>query len=217
MSLAVLAPYRADTAQRQRIQARTRELWSEQGIEVVYADDGLNGPLFSYARAANRARQMTDAKVLIVYNVDALPLPAYALDSLEALLVGGTPWSVIFDGQQSFTPEQTEFILAGQDAGPPRGLKAMGREALLAIRADVWDDLRGMDERFVGWGPEDLAWHRVLKTVHPDGNDIPAYGLFQSLWHPDAPRNAFPDNDRLWKTYLAHDAATMRDFYLGRP
>lgn len=221
MSLAVLAPYRADTERRARIQATTRRLWAQQGVEVVYADDGLSGPLFSYARAANRARAMTDAKVLVAYNVDALPLHPDALLEVEALLTGGCPWSVLFDGQRHFTEAQTEQLLNGASpgvVGPPAGGYAMGREALLAVRSEVWDDLRGMDERFVGWGPEDLAWHRVLQTVHPDGNDAPRHGLFHSLSHPYAPRTAFGANDRLWRTYpTSASPEAMRGWYLGRP
>lgn len=221
MSLAVLAPYRADTEQRARIQATTRRLWAEQGVEVVYADDGLTGPLFSYARAANRARRQTDADVLVVYNVDALPLPVSALDELDALLSGGCPWSSLFEGQVRFTLEQTARLLVGErpeDVGPPGGRTDMGREALLAVRADVWDDLRGMDERFVGWGPEDAAWHRVLSTVHPQGNDVPKYGYFWSLHHPEAPRSALGETLRLWRSYpsgLSPEA--MRAWYLSRP
>ena len=221
MSLAVLAPYRADTPQRAQIQQFPRGLWAAQSVEVAYADDGLDGPLFSYARAANRARQMVDAKVLVVYNVDAMPLTPEALAALEADLVGGMPWSVIFAGQQRFTQHQTARLLRGtapRIVGSAQGQVCMGREALLAVRADVWDDLRGMDERFVGWGPEDLAFHHVLKTIHPGGNDVPAHGLFQSLWHPEAPRTAFADNDRLWQAYRRRrHAASLREFYLGRP
>lgn len=221
MSLAVLAPFRADTDYRARVQKTTRRLWAAQGVEVIYADDGLRGEFFSYARAANRARAMTDADCLLVYNCDALPLPAAALEELEAKLTSGLPWSVLFEGQRKFTPQQTERLIAGAElwhVGEPGASVAMGREALLGIRADVWDDLRGMDERFIGWGPEDVAWHHVLRTVYPDGCDEPAHGFFWALWHPEAPMSAWDRNSQLWKSYPRDvDAETMRAFYRGRP
>lgn len=215
MSLAVLIPYRPDTPERVDIQATTAALWRWQGVEPIYADDGLTG-LFSYARAANRARAKTDAEYLLIYNTDALPLSMESLERIEKLLASGVPWTAVFTGQQRFTQMQTDRLIDGEDpfhVGPAEGDLAMGREALPAVRADVWDDLGGMDERFVGWGPEDFAFHRALKLIYPDGCDEPAEGLFQSLWHPDAPRTAFPHNTELWRGYQQQtDAAAMRRY-----
>ena len=220
MSLAVLIPYRPDTPHRERIYECTSRLWARLDVEVVHCDDGLTGP-FSLTRAINRARAKTDADCLLTYSVDALPLPADRLEQLDKDLSAGMPWTAIFDGQQRFTPDQTQRILDGAEpshVGPAVGQVCLGREAVVAVRADVWDDLRGMDERFVGWGPEDLAFHRVLATVYPDGCNKPAEGLFQSLWHPDAPRTSFEAGQNLWHSYLPYtDAASMRAFYLARP
>jgi hypothetical protein len=223
MKPAILIPYRPDTPQRERIQATTSRLWHEEtGFRPTYSDDGLTGPHFSFARAVNRARANVKADYLIVYNADALPISPEAIAKVWHDLMDGVPWIALFDGQQHFTYEQTEQLLAGENpvtqVGPARGPIAMGREALLGIRADVFDDLRGYDERFVGWGLEDFAIHRVLTLLYPDGCDKPEYGLFQSLWHPHAPRTRFDANNELWHRYLAiEDPAEMRAFYLSRP
>lgn len=221
MTLAVLIPYRPDSEHRERIHATTARLWARRGVQVVYADDGLQGELFSFARAANRARARTGADVLLTYSVDALPLPAQALADLEAELAGGVPWAAVFAGQHRFTPEQTERLLAGHEprrVGPPDGDVAMGRTALMGVRADVWDDLRGMDERFVGWGREDDAFHLVLRTLYPAGRDEPRDGLFASLWHPPVTRDAFAGLEQIWSTYQPHAGQpSMREFYLQRP
>lgn len=222
MTLAVLIPFRPDTPWRARIQATTSKLWERTDLQVVYADDGLDGPLFSFSRAANRARAMTDADCLLVYNTDALPLSVASLDRLHKDLAAGLPWSVLFDGQRRFTRHQTRQILNGdtpESVGAPAGEVSMGREALIGIRADVFDSLRGYDERFVGWGWEDLAFHLVLRTVYPDGCDTPAEGMFQSLWHPEVTKEAWPANGQIWQTYQPHTATAdaMRGFYLDRP
>lgn len=213
----MLVPYRPDSIHRERIYETTSLMWSQMDVEVVHCDDGLDG-LFSYARASNRARAKTNADCLLMYSVDAVPLPAEALAGIEDALSSGLPWTTVFTGQRRFTAEQTEALIAGYDPGQPSGEFCEGREALLGVRSDVWDDLRGMDERFVGWGPEDKAWHQVLKTIHPDGNDQPEHGMFHSLWHPPTSRAALDDNSRLWLSYQPHDtAAAMREFYLSRP
>lgn len=220
MTLAVLIPYRPDNEQRELIRATTERLWWDRGYEPIYCDDGLDGPLFSFSRAVNRARKLTDADCLLVYNVDALPLPAEAVEHIHARLAYGTPWSVLFEGQQRFTEAQTERILAGDlDVGPAAGQICPGREALYGIRADVFDALRGMDERFVGWGHEDFAFHLVLKTAYPHGHDEPPFGLFQSLHHEDAPRTALIDNQALWNEYrkYAEFGPKLVTWYMGRP
>jgi hypothetical protein len=173
MSLAVLIPYRPDNERRERIYDATSRLWAARDVEVIHSDDGLTGPQFSYSRAANRARAKTDAECLITYSVDALPPSAEFLERIERELTAGLPWSCIFTGQQRFTPEQTGVVFDGGDPGPAAGEVCMGHEALMAVRADVWDELRGMDERFVGWGAEDMAFYKVLSTVYPDGCDVP--------------------------------------------
>lgn len=219
MSLAVLIPYRPDSIHRERIHSCTTRMWATNPapVEVLYCDDGLDGELFSYAKAANWGRANSDADVLVTYSVDALPLPAKALQELETLLMAGTPWAAIFEGQRRFTADQTERLLGGYEVGEPAGEICPGREALLAVRADVWDAVRGYDERFVGWGPEDLAFHRVLKTLYPDGQDVPQHGLFASLWHPPVTRAAFPALQELWHSYPAEgDVDAMREFYLNR-
>jgi len=219
VSLAVLIPYRPDNDRRARIYAATSRLWADRGVEadveVIHSDDGLAGE-FSYSRAANRARAKTDAQCLITYSVDALPLSAQFLQRIEAQLCAGLPWSCIFAGQQRFTPEQTGVIFDGGDPGPAAGQICMGREALMAVRADVWDELRGMDERFVGWGAEDMAFYKVLSTVYPQGCDVPTEGLFQSLWHPETSRLAWWGNVELMRRYDEPPPDELKAWYLAR-
>lgn len=226
MSLAVLIPYRPDSPHRELIYGYTSRawatlVWSTQGVEVVHEGDELTGR-FSLPRAANRARAKTTADNLLVYSVDALPPAADTLLQLDRDLSAGLPWAVVFEGQQRYTPEQTAELIDGLDVeavGPPGGEICEGREAIVAVRADVWDALRGMDERFRGWGPEDRAFHQVLCAVFPTGRDVPTGGLFASLWHPDAPRTAYRANERLWLKYppVMAGAKVMRRFYLSRP
>lgn len=178
-------------------------MWRNSGVEVIYSDDGLTG-LFSFAKAINRARKRAKGDCFLSYSVDALPPTKKTLEHLTTMLANGIPWVAGWKGQTRFTEIQTSFILGGADpdhVGTPGGGISIGREALVAVRADVWDALGGYDERFVGWGPEDKAWHLALQTVFPSGCDEASEELFPTLWHPATPRTLLQQNIDLFREY----------------
>lgn len=203
MKLSVLIPYRPDTTHRERIYHYTSRLWKDTGVEVIYADDGLSGPLFSFPKAINAARRKATGNCFLSYSVDALPPDPKVLTALAARLKA-IPWIAGWRGQIRFNEPQTESLLAGltpAHVGHPAGGICIGKEALVAVRADVWDTLGGYDEAFVGWGPEDKAWHLALTTLFPTGVDWPSGDLWQSLWHPSTPRTMLETNVALFKEY----------------
>jgi hypothetical protein len=52
------------------------------------------------------------------------------------------------------------------------------------VRADVWDDIGGIDERFVGWGGEDIAFGVALRCLY--GPPLEVRGALTHFWHPHA-------------------------------
>lgn len=63
-------------------------------------------------------------------------------------------------------PDRLEFSISGAQGG------------LMVMRADAWQAAGGMDERFIGWGYEDNAWHaRVSRAIGPPAHHS---GI---LWH----------------------------------
>jgi hypothetical protein len=222
MKLSVLIPYRPDSEHRARLYEATRAMWEKTGIEVIYASDGGSG-LFSYARAINAARRQATGDWFLSYSVDALP-PSKGLLGFLAEMLKSRPWAACMLGQNRFNHHQTELILRGEPprskhVGPPAGGIAYGPEAILAVRADVWDSMRGYDEGFVGWGPEDKAWHLALKTIFPSGWDLPTDEFFRTLWHPPVSRSMLPQNMELFREYQLRaggDPVEFRRWYFSQ-
>lgn len=215
MKLSVLIPYRPDCEARERIHAYTAKAWRTTGLEVVYASDGLTG-LFSFSQAINNARRMATGDRFLSFSVDALPPSVNALGRVISVL-DRFPWAACWPGQIRFSEQQTDKILRGQHpkmVGLPVGGRSMGREALVAVRGEVWDELTGYDERFVGWGPEDKAWHFALKQFYPGGYDVPFADYFRTLSHPTTPREMLTANVNLFKEYRRHKGPAFRSWYL---
>lgn len=63
----------------------------------------------------------------------------------------------------------TDRILAGTEKGHwERGARFRSLRhvsSLLAIRRDLWDEVGGFDERFVGWGEEDTAFASAARVL----------------------------------------------------
>ena len=83
------------------------------------------------------------------------------------------------------------------------------------MRADLWRDVGGFDDRFHGWGGEDFALGCALRSLSGQYAHKLA-GTLRHLWHPPAPSNGglLPDdNFALANRYRAakFDPAAMRD------
>jgi predicted glycosyltransferase involved in capsule biosynthesis len=57
--------------------------------------------------------------------------------------------------------------------------------SLIAIAADLWDRVGGFDERFEGWGWEDVAFRLACETLL--GPMVVLRGVLWHLWHPTDP------------------------------
>jgi GT2 family glycosyltransferase len=70
----------------------------------------------------------------------------------------------------------------------PSTVTTVGSRSFIVLTRDVFDRVNGMDERFVGWGPEDVAFVKSIeKQVSPV---LLLDGVRLHLWHPTDPSKA---------------------------
>lgn len=187
MTLSVLIPFRApEGSWRAALRETTARMWAEIGIEPVYGTDGRReGEPWCAAAAFNDARRRARGDVLAVFGCDHVPPRREFLDDLEAELQT-RPWVKVFEATRELTEETTRAVMAGApvpDAPEPGERPMDSCFGIVAMRAEVWDRLRGYDEKFEGWGYEDTALLLELRTHYPHGRQD-GRGHVVSLWHP---------------------------------
>lgn len=221
MSSVVLVPRRRDHGHRDRLWAYCESLWLAGGWNVVTGSHETDGP-FSAAHAFNRAaRTAIDTlhpDVLVLMGADHVPDHYAAEAAVRAARSHG--WAPVFASTGGISRTSTERLLTGETA--PSQVRpvqvAPFCTALLAVRTDVWTEIGGFDERFAGWGCEDVAFRMVLDTLYPDPPKPDPNSIVYALWHEAAPRDCFLANATLIGEYHTAAAAgpeAMRSYLAG--
>ena len=174
---------------------------AEEGQEGLYARSGIRGaryvhvaPLavgdgFAKSRAMNAGVQAARGPIVVLHDADTVVPRCYVRSILERMAAG---WDALRPLRFLFClgPEQTrDYMDSGGTALPGRVDAVMQNfpGCSVAIRRDVYWQIGGHDERFAGWGGEDLEFLDRLKTTRLfAGSYAPAI----HLWHPPAPKKA---------------------------
>jgi predicted glycosyltransferase involved in capsule biosynthesis len=75
---------------------------------------------------------------------------------------------------------------------------------VVAVPRTMWDRVGGFDERFIGWGGEDMAFWSACCALGPSFERVP--GTIVHLWHPregaDQNHDHYQANEDLMRRYL---------------
>lgn len=203
----ILVGLRLGETYRNRNWAFAKQRWNDMLdwpiVEGHYDDPGP----FSLARASNRAAALAgDWTVALYVGADfLLATPQQALDAVGVAARTGQ-LTLAHNRLIQLEEDETEALIAG---GP---LAASGEQhpdtfsGVLAIPRQLWDATGGFDERFVGWGWDDIAFWSSCWALGGGFQRVP--GLMYHLWHPrsradneDSPEHAV--NSVLGRRYLA--------------
>jgi hypothetical protein len=219
---------------RDRVWDWVRRRWSIIGriyVGTPAADefDGSEDEPYNRSQAINRA--VADASeaarwdVVVVIDADSIVAPRQVAAAID-LAVADRRAVVAYREYRPLTQEATERILAGSGTPPgpddvktPPGVTYANVSGCIVVPRPLWDEVGGFDERFVGWGCEDVAFAaacRVLGGGMIDRVD----GSCWHLWHPVGVTGAgvrFRANKALEAEYLAATTPeAMRQVLAGR-
>jgi hypothetical protein len=167
---------------------------------------GRCGEPWSKGSAIADARMQTTADVLILADADSFVDPEIVTAAVAAVQ-SGTAWVVPHRMVYRLNERATEAVHAG--AAPQGGRLARFPYAsvpgggITVLSATAFDTVRGLDDRFRGWGGEDVSFAIALLTLI--GEPTILNGDLWHLWHPHpAPDlRGSPESEELVARYKA--------------
>jgi len=158
----------------------------------------------------NEARRWGTPKVIIC-DADTIP----SKESLEEAVRQVDDDGIIlpFDLYRALSDRDSQRLIAGADPDtlPDIGTLDWSVGGVCVTTISGWDALGGQDERFTGWGCEDIAFSLVATALGRPLRRV--NGTIHHLWHPRAvnPSDAsYKANERLLQEYAdASDIAEI--------
>ena len=213
--MSFLVPYRSDPAspQRRHTWSWLRAFWAFELPEAQIIVCDSDTEVFSKTQAVNKAASKADGEIFVILDADAYMrgwIINQCAQNIHNALASWRPlWYIPYRNLYRLTRETSEMItsinpmFATDIPSPPPDfmvesmLGSMhGRRfgAMIQIMPrQAFELIGGMDERFVGWGGEDVAFVRALDTLYVNhkttNNDI------LHLWHANKGTNV---KDRMW-------------------
>ena len=202
MKVAVLIPFRPGTGRDHNLSV-TAAQWNNW---FVYCADS-DGELFNRSQAINRAaRQAGDADVYVIHDCDILLAnPQQAVDA-SLIAMSETSYVVAFSTLKVLDWEATHAVHKGASVTEQPVLEQVRRiwGNCFAISRTLFDQVGGFDERFRGWGAEDIAFLNACSTF---GGKHRVMGDAYHLRHPEPVKDhaSLTDNYALGARYAQAD------------
>ncbi len=195
MRIVFLVPRRNDGGPRDKIWAYCRARWERYFPEIaIYEGHQDEGP-FNRSAAVNLAASIADREAPwdlgIVIDSDVILSVSQVRAAIDrAATTGRVTWA--HRRWRGIAADWTErTVKDGRDFGPELSrdeldliverTNPMSWSCCFVVPRAVWDDTGGMDERFQGWGFEDMAWQSLIVGLY--GHER-IEGDVVHLWHP---------------------------------
>jgi len=227
----VLVPRRADP-ERDRIWEWVRRFWALQvGLPIFEGWHCAHEGPFNRAAALNRAGEGAgNWSVAVVIDADVVLDPRMVHGSVERAVTTGGP-VLGYRERMHLSKTGTEHVLRQNPAAVDlragtvtwrrwvRGRLRDSCSGCYVLTRAVWEAAGGWDERFVGWGWEDVAFRCATEVV--GGQELfKMPGVLWHLWHTvstgnNAAEATFVANRALGERYAERRRAWDRDGMLA--
>lgn len=213
LRVAVLVPWKAGDPKREASWTHVCKHWETNFPDWLMVEGVYDEEPFSRARAINTAARIAGPHdVLILADADTLIDPGQVRAAVEAAVRTGRI-AFAHDEFRGLSATMSERILAGFDGCWDRGVQwelPDTASSCVAVPWALWERVGGFDERFTGWGYEDVAFSLACQVL--GGGFERITGPVWHLWHAKSPTNR-PGSP----TYVANAALCRRYDAAYRP
>lgn len=187
----ICIPYEPDGSTRDMILRWTIARWRAicPQAEIVTAGDG-GGPLRNRSRMRNRCAAKATTDTLLFVDADCLIFSVHEIDTILDLLPGAG--MVQYHAVSRLTLAQSTAVVRQQPGSQitlpdGAGFTHAIVGGFFAMTRAAYESVGGFDERFVGWGGEDPALQRAVRTLAGPIRTVPY--LLYHLYHPQEPEH----------------------------
>lgn len=186
----VVIPWRTDDGHRQKIFDWIKCRWESHYPDFGVIEGDAGGANFSRSKTRNVLVEQSRADIVILADADTAPVGAGLIESYIDVIENDC-WHVAYpEGHYyNLTREFTQTVLQN----PPEAVLLAQRDqiehqltswaGMLVMRRETFLRYGGYDERFIGWGHEDVAF-RLKYDNEFSKHRRPSNGAVYHLWHP---------------------------------
>lgn len=216
MTVSIVVPVSLDGAERTRNWAWLRDRYRREHPDwelVEHPDPGSGG--WSKGRAVNAGVRIASGDTLVVADADVFLRPedlTAAVDAIDDATEWVVPHGLVYRLKDWITAELTSGAIWHELPTYDRKGRYLARRpyegpaggGIVVVTRRAFEHVGGIDERFIGWGGEDVSFARALHTLVGPWTRLGA--PLWHLWHQPQPRpggRAPRANDELSQRYRA--------------
>jgi predicted glycosyltransferase involved in capsule biosynthesis len=211
--LSALIPYKPDKGRRDYLWSFVRQRYEQLLPQVELCIGYDDSELFCRAKAINEAAKKATGDIFMLTDIDLVFDPGLIDQILQTIQL--YPWIIPFSNVSRLTKEVTDrFMAEGLQLNEIRLRKEDVEFSKIVTGAYInvmprsgFEAVGGLDERFKGYGFEDVALAFSLETIC--GKHCRLEGTIYHLWH--APASLYHKNYQFSRDLCRQYKAAYRD------
>jgi predicted glycosyltransferase involved in capsule biosynthesis len=187
--VSILLPFKADNGIRSAVLQWVIGYYNKvmPGVEICIGEN--SDEPFSKCKAINAAARKATRSVYVLADCDVVYDPDLIVEALH--LLQQAPWVIPFNRVLDISKEKTEELLHMEPDWPLPLVEADCKEGYMIewfagkiniFSREAFQNVGGVDERFVGWGGEDDAFLMAMNTLC--GPFTRLNRTIYHMWHP---------------------------------